>query len=291
MANEIEVFEQSDKTIQLYERMRAAIVACEAIDEVQSVAHQAQAIAAYYKQIKDDETERKFLQIKIRAWRRIGEAFIERINLIDCVTVADQVRAVRKSFADDKTVEEMSDSRINEALRIAHLPEDFFEQNIARYRSADMMLRDYKAQQEAEYWASPEGQAQRKRDNEWFQLRDTHREAVEADQAPQRAKLEEEAAQRADQFRAEARDFADYKEVRDQAFKEVGITFDRRDRERMQETVFLLKDRVHQVLRKAAFEKQITMQEILRQGLAMWFIANGYDVLLDEMDLRPRKKR
>ena len=45
---------------------------------------------------------------------------------------------------------------------------------------------------------------------------------------------------------------------------------------------------------QAAFDHRITMHAILREGLATWFLANGYDVPVSEMDLRPRyasKKR
>ena len=60
------------------------------------------------------------------------------------------------------------------------------------------------------------------------------------------------------------------------AMNEVGITLDRKDRLRMKQVVFLIKEEVHGVMRQAAFDQKITMQEILRRGLKMWLIAHDY---------------
>jgi hypothetical protein len=62
-----------------------------------------------------------------------------------------------------------------------------------------------------------------------------------------------------------------------QAMAEVGITLERKDRTHMKSVVFLIKDDVHAVMRKAAFDEKITMQEILRRGLKMWLIAHDYE--------------
>jgi hypothetical protein len=59
--------------------------------------------------------------------------------------------------------------------------------------------------------------------------------------------------------------------------KDVGITLERKDRANMKQVVFLIRDEVHAVMRKAAFDKKITMQEVLRRGLKLWLDANGYD--------------
>ena len=75
------------------------------------------------------------------------------------------------------------------------------------------------------------------------------------------------------------------KEAQDQAFSEVGITLDRRDRERMHQIVFLLKKKIYEILRRASFDNRQTMQSILRSGLMMWFIANGYDVSAEDLSL------
>jgi hypothetical protein len=70
---------------------------------------------------------------------------------------------------------------------------------------------------------------------------------------------------------------AELKTASNEAAKEVGITLDRRDRLRMKQVVFLIKNDIHSIMRQAAFDEKITMQEILRRGLKMWLIAHGYD--------------
>ena len=40
--------------------------------------------------------------------------------------------------------------------------------------------------------------------------------------------------------------------------------------------VFLIKEEIHTLLRRAAFDHRITMQEVLRRGLKMWLVAQGY---------------
>ena len=69
------VLSASSKIPRLYEKMQTAIAACHSFDEVKAIADQAAAIAAYHKQIKDDVAMRQFLDIKMRAWRRLGEIF------------------------------------------------------------------------------------------------------------------------------------------------------------------------------------------------------------------------
>lgn len=63
------------------------------------------------------------------------------------------------------------------------------------------------------------------------------------------------------------------------------VLLDRRDREQMHATVFLLKRSVHEILRKAAFDHRMTMQAIIRSGLMMWFAAHGYSIPIDDMNL------
>jgi hypothetical protein len=70
----------------------------------------------------------------------------------------------------------------------------------------------------------------------------------------------------------------------------VGITLDRRDRMAMHTTVFLLREPIHEALRQAAFDHRMTMHAVLREGLALWFAANGYSVPMSDTDLRLRSK-
>jgi hypothetical protein len=75
-----------DKPLQLYAKMQTAIAQCHSVDECKGVADQATAISAYYKQIKDDISMKKFLEIKMRAWRRIGET-LNAVDTSDCETI------------------------------------------------------------------------------------------------------------------------------------------------------------------------------------------------------------
>jgi hypothetical protein len=102
--------------------MQTAIAACGAIDECMALSNQATAVAAYYKQIKDDTSMRQFLEIKMRAWRRIGE-IIGAIDTSDCETFAARTRKFRQQMPLD----EMSDAHIKQAIDIAALPLAFFE--------------------------------------------------------------------------------------------------------------------------------------------------------------------
>ena len=54
------------------------------------------------------------------------------------------------------------------------------------------------------------------------------------------------------------------------------VTLERKDRAKMKSVVFLIKDEVHTMMRQAAFDEKITMQEVLRRGLKMWLIAHDY---------------
>ncbi|HEX5957548.1 MAG TPA: hypothetical protein VFY92_02690, partial [Hyphomicrobiaceae bacterium] len=60
----------------LYQRMREAIAACHDVDECKDVADRALAMATYYEQANDQESIRKVHEIKLRAWRRIGELLL-----------------------------------------------------------------------------------------------------------------------------------------------------------------------------------------------------------------------
>ena len=80
------------------------------------------AMAAYYKQIKDTETEVMFYRIRLRAWRRIAELFatVDMSDLpiserVGWVTTKDKVTRIKNDIPPaDPTVADMSDSRITE---------------------------------------------------------------------------------------------------------------------------------------------------------------------------------
>lgn len=260
---------ENPKVPQLYEKMQTAIVNCWAVDDCKQLVDQASAIAAYYKQIKDDRAVSQFLEIKLRAWRRIGE-IVKQIDASGCDTQAAHCRKIREAI-DDDVLWAMSDSTIYQALRLAEVPDDFFEDHVGAHRSVIYLINAYKEVQQEQWWASPEGQKEKARREEQEKAYDKRRRAEMAER--EAAEAEERKKKKDDEEYIK-----DLLSARDDAFGEVGITMDRRDRKEMKEVMLLLKRPVHEVLRKAAFDKRITMQAILRAGLKMWFIAHDYDV-------------
>lgn len=277
------------KPVDLYQRMQTAIARCYSIDEYKEIAKQASAIAAYYEQIKDDETVRKFLQIKLRAWRRIGQILLS-VDVSDCVnplnnepSVAGQMRKLRDVFANDPAVTEMKDTELRNALNVAALPEDFFETQSDKHASIYSLMNAFSRYERERWEASPEGQAELK-------AQEKRRQAQEAGDAKVIKDYETQRAER------EARKEETDEEVRErmargvrEAIEEVGVTLTRKDRARMREVVFLIRDTLHAELRQAAFDHHMTMQAVLRSGLAMWFAAHGYNVSIGDLDLRAPK--
>jgi hypothetical protein len=161
----------------LYQRMQAAIAECHSVDGCKHIATQAGAIAAYYKQIKDDESVRKFLQIKIRAWRRICEILLKaNIDRSECNTglkgafsMTEYIRRIRAAFKGHKDVEELTEGAFRQALKIAEMPDDFFERNAEGCTSIVALVSAFTDIQRQEWAASPEGQAQLKEWRQWNQ--------------------------------------------------------------------------------------------------------------------------
>ena len=290
--NELEVIDQKNPSLNLYEKMQTAILDCRSFDDLHNIAEKAQAISAYYKQIKDEQSLKRFLEIKLRAWRRIGEV-LSQIDDSDCPTVAARIRKVRAGFGN--VLNGINDTALGQALRVADLPADFFEREVRDHKSIYSLLFAYQALQttianeayriEKERWAAtPEGKKEIVEKQKEEMRRQREREELERQRT---ARLAEEAQER----EQEAMDLIELRKIRNEAFNEVGFTLDRHDREQMKQIVFLLKKQIYEILRQAAFDNRMTMQAILRQGLVLWFIAHGYDVEIKEMDLRPKPKK
>ena len=92
------VLTSAEKHLTLYKGMCRAIGACHRVDECKDIVDKSVALAAYYKQIKDDETVRKFNEVRLRAWRRIGKLFAA-VDLSECETwVAKSRQSERRSM-------------------------------------------------------------------------------------------------------------------------------------------------------------------------------------------------
>jgi hypothetical protein len=234
------------------------------------------------------------LQVKLRAWRRIGEILSKaNVDKSTCVTgssafggltgafnMAEYIRRVRAAFKGQKSIEELTDNAMRQALKIAELPLDFFDQNIEKHVSIDSMVGAFALLERREFERSPEGKIE-------LEMRRKNAEQREAAQAAWHEKWNKAEQERQQIAKQDAAELAAFKVERDKAFEEVGITLDRRDRDEMHQIVFLLKKKIYELLRTAAFNNRTTMQAILRSGLLMWFIAHGYDIPPDVMGLRP----
>ena len=259
----------------LYARMHKAISVCHSVDDCREIAKQADAIAAYYKQIKDDTSMRKFMLIKLRAFRRIAEIF-SSVDRSDCETQMAYFRKIKKTFPEHG----FSDASMYQIMRIAEIPDDFFNQHIGGGYSAQGIVHAYERVKHKEFMASPAGKKQAQ------QIKTQIAEAAHTlAQQQKRATAEHSKIER------NIADLQELRASRDAAFKEVGITLERRDRENMKSIVFLIKDSVHATLRQAAFDNHVTMQAVLRAGLAMWLAAHGYPIPSDTTLRKPNNKR
>jgi hypothetical protein len=255
-------------SVSLYERMSSAIEKCHSIDDCQNIANQATAIAAYHKQIKDDASMRKIIEIKLRAWRRLGE-LLTRVELPD--GEGRYPRTIRDALQGDLAIAAISDDTIRQSLRIAALPDVFFNREVGDQKSSHSLLCAYERFERDEYMKTPAGRAELARREAEEKRREAYRDERRKEEAEREQRAQEETRQRIAAERAIV-------EAHREAMNEVGVTLERRDRERMREVVFLIKEPIHEALRQAAFDKRMTMQAILRSGLAMWFAAHGYDV-------------
>ncbi len=262
------VLVKAGKHLVQYRAMCQTIAVCHEFDECKDIIDKSVAMAAYYAQIKDVETELMFHRVRVRAWRRIGELF-SPVDFRDCESNAAKVRKIRAAFTNDPTVADMADSRIIDVLKLMEIPDKEFEFAIKQEITGslpDLFKRTPTAIAAAKandaYWAQRRAQEEENR---------RYAEAQAAQDRQVAARAENKAAtlmeKHGDELYAAA----------EQAMKEVGITLERKDRAKMKQVVFLIKDELHATMRQAAFDKHITMQEVLRRGLKLWLEANGYD--------------
>lgn len=112
-----------------YERARAALAECSQIDECQSWADKAAAMASYARQAKDDQLERLAQRIRARAIRRAGELLAQVEPQRGARTDIEHgggapTKLTRKQAATDAG---MSRDQMHTALRVARVPAPEFE--------------------------------------------------------------------------------------------------------------------------------------------------------------------
>lgn len=262
MANDLVI--ARPKGLTLYAKMSRAIAECYKLDECKDIIDKSVAMATYYEQIKDTKTQVMYERVKMRAWRRIGEIF-SVVDFTGCETQTSKIKKIRAKFSDDKTVAEISDSRLLQIIKLMAVTESEFEQAIKTFVGGSI---------ESLILTTPTKRAE---------IRETIRQQ---EVIAERYKGRDAAADRAANKAANLQHAHDV-ELRGEsetAMREIGITLERKDRLRMKQVVFLIKKEVHEVMRQAAFDKRITMQEVLRRGLKLWLEANGYDFPTETVD-------
>jgi hypothetical protein len=114
-----------------YEAAKTALSNCAQIDECQSWADKAAALASYAKQANDDEMMKMATRIRDRAIRRAGELLkqIEPAHGANQNIVGDATPIVqtRKQAASDAG---LSPDQAKQAIRVANVPSEEFERQV-----------------------------------------------------------------------------------------------------------------------------------------------------------------
>ena len=115
-----------------YEAAKTALSQCSRIDECQNWADKAAAMASYAKMAKDDSLRKMAIRIQARAVRRCGELLhqIKRANGARTDIEPREGDRPRLTRNDAATEAGLSDHQRKQALRIANINEDDFEQAI-----------------------------------------------------------------------------------------------------------------------------------------------------------------
>lgn len=118
---------------QTYEAARAALAQCSAVDECNDWADKAAALASYARQSQDDQLERMAQRIRARAIRRAGE-LLKQIEPQDKggdrKTDHGAGNHTVMSRADAAREAGMSKHQQMQAVRVANVPEDDFEEQV-----------------------------------------------------------------------------------------------------------------------------------------------------------------
>lgn len=115
---------------QTYEVARTALANCASIDECQSWADKAAALASYAKQAKDEELMKMAIRIRDRAIRRAGELLKQvepAANHHGNSTRDGSGPSSRKQAADDAG---MSERQRKTALNLANIPQEDFDEQV-----------------------------------------------------------------------------------------------------------------------------------------------------------------
>ena len=249
------IISKAEKHLVLYRDMVSAISSCCRIDECKDIADKSIALAAYYRQIRDDTTVQMFNQVRLRAWRRIGELF-STVDVSNCETQIAKIKKIRSSF-DPAVVGEITDSRVAEILRLMKVSDKDFEHAMAD-RDLTGSIPDLLTR-------TPQYKEMARQNREAFQP------------APKdAARREQEDAANARHTSRIHRHLAELTEASNVAMKETGTTLAKKDHTKLKQIVVLIKPEIYAVMKRAASEQKLTMQEMLHCGIEMWLTKHGY---------------
>lgn len=141
------------ESLELFETLQTALANCRSVDDCKQIAEQALEANAYYTRGKRDLSGRRFLEVKLRALRRIGE-IVRQVDASGCDTQAARRRKIREALSDG-ALREMPDGMIDEAIELAAVPEDFFEAHVGDYASAVALTYLYRQAQLGERPTTP----------------------------------------------------------------------------------------------------------------------------------------
>ena len=245
------------RSLTQYGEMVGAIFMCDSMDECKHIADASVAMAAYYHQIQDDETELMFHRVRLRAWRQLGMLMKNRV-LDEPTRKAKAEKLVRMMQYD--TIPKIPYRTVSLILQLAEIDTKTF----------DEMVEEHATKSIANFLSlTPEARERQRRADE----------IVKQDEWRDRPKKDRISALASDELDSGIyQDLVEEEEASIEASTGiVGITLDRRDRLQIKEVLFLIKEEVHAVMRQAAFDQRITMQAVLREGLRLWLEANGYE--------------
>lgn len=111
---------------QAYEQAKAALANCASIDECQTWANKAEALASYAKQADDDTLRKQADRIQARAVRRCGE-LLKQFDAQGRRSAELPDGTVKKSMTEAATEAGMSERQRATAVRVANVPAEDFE--------------------------------------------------------------------------------------------------------------------------------------------------------------------
>ena len=126
--------------LERYEHARTALAECDRVDECKDWADKSLALAAYARQSKDTELEKTAIRIRARALRKAGEMLklVEKGSGKNNQHTQAKVKKAgaepfHKTRKETYTAAGMSDRQAKEAVRVANVPEEVFEEKIEAF--------------------------------------------------------------------------------------------------------------------------------------------------------------